>query len=262
MTPEKNKLIHRIYSIVLSIVTVLTGLGFIVNCWDIYCTGVREDAAQIFTREKIAAHFAPMSPLVYACLILVIGGMILNLALPREKKKLAPEKNLPMLLRRLQRKTDLNACEDSLRKDILQQRAQRKAVVLMSTVLFGIGCVFFLVYACNSQNWGSDSTVSMIPAMYMMLASLTVPFLFTVYATFFCRKSLAVEIELMRKASKQAPAAEANMPEKGGKSRLAMVQMVVFAIGLVLVIVGACNEGTKDILTKAVNICTECVGLG
>jgi hypothetical protein len=71
------------------------------------------------------------------------------------------------------------------------------------------------------------------------------------------------EIELMKQASAQAPK-KAEKPEPKAQKRFLMpgIQVAILVIGLALVILGACNQGTIDILNKAVAICTECVGLG
>ncbi|MBQ8683609.1 MAG: thioredoxin [Clostridia bacterium] len=36
----------------------------------------------------------------------------------------------------------------------------------------------------------------------------------------------------------------------------------VLAVGLALLVYGFATGGIADVLTKAVNICTECIGLG
>ena len=41
------------------------------------------------------------------------------------------------------------------------------------------------------------------------------------------------------------------------------ITRIVLAVGgIVLVIVGICNGGMAAILEKAINICTQCIGLG
>ena len=263
MTQKTIKKIHRLYGIVLSVVTVFAGICFIAACCNIYYSGKAGGASQIYTPEIVAAHFTKIAIPVYSCLTLVLGSILLNIALPLEKAKLAPEKNLTLILSRLQAKTDLDACEENLRLNIRQLAKQRKQLAALTAGLMSFGFVLFLCYACNAKHWGTNSTPSMISAMYMMLGCLAVPFALTVYTAFFCRKSTMAEIELMKKASAQAPQKAAQAPaEKAESWKMRIVPIALVALGIVLVVLGACNEGTKDILTKAVNICTECVGLG
>lgn len=263
MTPKTTKWIHQIYGIVLSVVTMFAGICFIAACLNIYHSGVANGAPQIYTRQIVAESFAKIAMPVYACLVLVFGGMVLDLALPTEKKKRKPEKNLPLILQRLQEKTDLSACTGELRKAIAIQQARRKNMVSACAIVLIGGIAMFLIYACNASNWETNSTPSMVNAMSKLFSTLTVPFLVTVATTYLYRKSMAAEIELLRQAAAQAPKAAEKAVLKSGSNRTANIaRIAILAVGVVLVVLGACNEGTADILTKAVNICTECVGLG
>ena len=38
--------------------------------------------------------------------------------------------------------------------------------------------------------------------------------------------------------------------------------LIVFAVITLLLVAGMLNGGLKDVLIKAINICTECIGLG
>lgn len=262
MTPDTKKRIHLIYGILVGIAAVVAGVCLIAACCNIYFTGVAEDVKQIYTPAIVAESFGKIAIPVYVCLVLVIGGILLNIALPLEAKKSAPEKNLPLILSRLQAKTDLEQCGE-IRQDVAQHHSNRKFHTFVSAGLLAIGSVIFLVYACNANHWGTNSTPSMVSAMYMMIGCLAIPCAYTVYTALFCRKSMAAEIELMKQAAKLAPRQAAPVTEKSGNRFLKPgLQVAILVIGAALVILGACNGGTADILTKAVNICTECVGLG
>lgn len=36
----------------------------------------------------------------------------------------------------------------------------------------------------------------------------------------------------------------------------------LYAVAIVFIVLGVMNGGLQDVLVKAVNICTECIGLG
>ena len=263
MSQETKKRIHLIYGICLSAVTILAGFCFIAACLNLYYTGVANDLPQIYTPALVAESFGKIAIPVYLCLALVIGGFVLHLALPLEKKKLVPEKNLPLILNRLQAKTDLDSCDPALRENIIAQQKQRKFLCILCTGLLAIGSVIFLVFACNGNRWGGNSTPTMISAMYMMIGCLAIPLGLTIYAAYFCRGSIQAEIDLMKQASAQAPK-KAEKAEAKAQNRFLMpgIQAAILVAGVALVIIGVCNDGTVDILSKAVAICTECVGLG
>ena len=263
MTPETKNRIHLVYGIVLSVITIFAGICFIAACLNIYRSGVASDAAQIYTRQIVAESFAKIALPVYACLVLVIGGMLLDLALPTEKKKVKPEKNLPLILSRLHEKTDLDACDAELCTAISKEQKLRKNWTHLCAFGLTTAFILFLSDACNAQNWGTNSTPSMVKAMYVMFGTLIFPFLLTVFAVYRSRKSLEKEIELMRQAAATSPKTAEAAPKKATcNCKANALRIALIGIGIALVVLGACNEGTADILTKAVNICTECVGLG
>lgn len=263
MTQQSKKTVHLIYGICLSAQAVLAGICFMAACCYIYYSGVANDAPQIYTPDIVAETFRLIAIPVYLFLALVIGGIILQLVLPLERKKVLPEKNLPLILSRLQAKTDLPLCETSLQESIRGEQNQRRLLCILSAILLSIGSVIFLVFACNGNNWGGNSTPVMVTAMYLMIGCLSMPLAFTIYTAYFNRKSLQREIDLMKMASVQAPkAAEKAEPKAPHRFLMPGIQAAMLVAGVLLVILGACNGGTVDILSKAVAICTECVGLG
>ncbi|MBQ4066050.1 MAG: thioredoxin [Clostridia bacterium] len=40
------------------------------------------------------------------------------------------------------------------------------------------------------------------------------------------------------------------------------VTVLILVLAVALIVVGALSDGASAVLTKAVNICTECIGLG
>ena len=53
---------------------------------------------------------------------------------------------------------------------------------------------------------------------------------------------------------------EKNDPSK--KNRLNRIRLAVFVAAVICIIAGIANHNMRDILIKATNICTECIGLG
>ena len=51
-------------------------------------------------------------------------------------------------------------------------------------------------------------------------------------------------------------------PKHGESSRVGLVRTVLLIAACAMVIAGVMNGGMWDVLVKAINICTECIGLG
>lgn len=63
--------------------------------------------------------------------------------------------------------------------------------------------------------------------------------------------------------ARRRPAACGKIPVRGEEPRrTARLRLVLLALAAAMIALGACNGGARDVLYKAVNICTECVGLG
>jgi len=236
---------------------VIAGICLMMACLSIYRSG----GDQIYTAEKVAAAFATIATPVYLCLAFIVAGFLTGLAFPGENKKLKAEKNYAAILARLLEKRDVDGCDPELKDAILYQRKQRKQNKILSLLLLAAGSVSFLVYGVNPANF-HDSQIndSMVKAVTLLLCLLVVPFIFAVFTAYHSKKSLQKEIELV----KQIPAGEvqAAAPKKSCGCRKFPVSIVVLVLAVILLVYGFLNGGTADVLTKAINICTECVGLG
>ncbi len=264
MSQNVRKRIHRIYGIVFTAVTLIAGICFIASCYNIYATGL-EAGGQIYSRDIVSQAFSRICIPVYLCLALTIGGFVLHLALPLEKKKLVAEKNRTLILTRLQEKTDLNNCDTDLQTAIEKQRKSRRLVTYCSAAVCVVCAVVFLIYACNGKNWGPVQYVtdSMIQSMTFFLPCLAISLAAAIWGMYFCRNSLDREIELMKQASMQAPRkAEKKPSAKENTLRMNLVRFALVALGIGLILYGVGNKGVMAVVAKAVAICTECIGLG
>lgn len=252
------KRIRLIYGIVLSLALVVAGVCLMLACWQVYSSG----GEQIYTAEKIAAAFAPVAIPVYVALALILGGFILHMALPVEKEKRKIEKNYALMLRKLHEKNDLSACGDQkLVAAIEKETKLRKLHSIISLAVLAVSTVVFLCYALNGGNFhSSEITESMISAMYVMLPCLAVPFGYAVFTAYFCKASVKKELELMKLVA--APKKAEPAPVKKPCKLCAVLPVCLLVVALGLITVGLIGNGWADVLTKAVNICRECVGLG
>ena len=248
--------IRKIYGIALSVMLVIAGICLMAACCKIYYTG---DGT--FSREIVAAHFGKIAIPVYLCLALVIGSIVLEIFLPGTVKKILPEKNDALILQRLQRKVDLPACDASLIAKVLKEQQARLCHKIVTIALLIIGSVIFLAYALNGENFHQrEITDSLIQAMYLLIPCMAVPFGYAVFAAYHSRASIRREIEVLKQASSTSSPAPDDTAAK--KDISVILRWVFLAAAVVFLIWGYCIGGTADVLTKAINICTECVGLG
>lgn len=257
----KNSLIRirRIYRILLSISVLLAGICLIAGCLSIYFSG-----DQPYSRQAVTEAFLPIAVPVCICPALAAIGLVLELTLPLGRPKKPSVKADARILDRLLAKKDLSKCDQTLLDAICQERKKRKVHALILTVLLGIAGTVFLVYALNGEHFHqSEINTSMIRAMRVLLPCLTLPFGYAVFTLYYNERSLRREIELV----KQVPAADGSKePEKtpaiSAEKHIPVLRAVLLAAGIAALVFGFVSGGAADVLTKAINICTECIGLG
>lgn len=258
MTSKSTGLIRRIYGIVLSISIVCAALCLCAACLGIYDGGSGE-----FSREAVAAAFSPIAVPVFLCLFLIAMSFPLNWFFPREAAKRKAGKNNPVTLQRLHGKTDLTAVSAELRRSIEKEQKHRKLHRTISLSLLAASFLIFLVYVLTGDRFLlPDITTSMKQAMLVLLPCLALTFAYSVFTHFHCEKSMEREIEWVKQARKEGAAQTEPKAQPETKLNLNTLRAAILLIAVAVLLFGYFTGGTADVLTKAINICTECVGLG
>lgn len=257
MNKETANRICKVCGIVLGLAAVVIGICLMVACAGIYFSGGDDP----FSRQSVAEAFATIATPVYLCLTVMIMAVLVQLVLPESSEKRKAEKNLSATLSRLMAKRDLENCDPQLKQQITALEKKRKQDRIIGIVLLVLCSAAFLLYGCNSANFHqSQINASMVKAVVILLVCMAIPFTYALVAAYRARKSLQKQIELVKKieATAGTPAAAS---KKACCSPMAL-RWVILGAAVILLVYGFISGGTADVLTKAVNICTECVGLG
>ena len=253
MTEKQRKTVRLVYFVLVTAALLVAAVCLMSACVSIYRTGDHP-----FSREAVAAAFAPIAVPVFVCLGLVAVGFILHPLLPAAADA-APDRDEVTLGRLLAR--DLGeVCNPELASAIRREYRARQLHRWLSVGLLTAGAAVFLWYALNVDHFHrTEINASMIAAMWVLLPCMGIPFAFGVFAAYHRRRSIRREIALLRQIP-GAPAPAAAAPNKDKWLAVARYAVLVLAVGMVLY--GWLAEGWMDVLTKAINICTECIGLG
>ena len=256
MNKESLSRLRKPLRLLLSISIIVAGLCLMGACVYIYRSG-----DQPFSREAVAAAFGPISIPVYLCLGLVVLSIAAELLLPRSAEKRPPVRQVRMTLQRMQERTDLALCSEELRSQVLALRNDRKLYDGIGRTVLILSSILFLTYGMNARNFHSTHiNQSMIRAMFWLLPCSAVPFVYGLFAAAKNRLSMEKELELLKTAPKESRISTAK--PRSHRQRDFYLRSALVLIGIVILVYGFLAGGTADVLTKAVNICTECVGLG
>ncbi len=254
MTENNKKLIRIGYFALVSLALVAVAVLLMVACVNIYNLGDYP-----FTRELVAQEFDKIAIPVYVCLGLVVLGVVLHPLLPCPTD--TDKDRDRMTVQRMTALVDLTRCPDDLANAIKKERQQRKLLQVVTVLLFIAGLAVLVWYALSFERFSmEDINGSFVKFGRMLLPCVGAPGVFGTLALFYNRKSYRREIELFRQVPAEAKVTAA--PAAATPAWEKVVKLAVLVIATGLIVGGFIAGGWVDVLTKAINICTECVGLG
>lgn len=281
MSKESLKKVHLIYGIVLGLLLCVVGVLFIVMCLDIYHSGPSP-----FTRQSVYEHFSKISVFAYIFIALSIGGVVLNIVAPLEKERLKGAANDGLVLNRLSRK--LKSLSPYGSEKIEKQRALRLVLIIISIILVIGASVASLVHVLNTYDASSaDINGEVTRAALTVLRYFIVPFAYLTVTAFVCKSSVKKELEIVKNELKNPKTGDTvaendknagtftklsyelcdtakriSEPKKWHKYLSIGIKCLVGCVAIAFIIIGVINGGMSDVVTKAINICTECIGMG
>lgn len=289
MTPELKTRgrIHLVYGIVLSVLILAVGVWFALAALSIYRSG----ASSPYTPESIAAHFAPMAPLVYVTLAGILGGVILAWVLPRRdlvvegpeddpldviveryrRGHYRPMKDPAVTLRQMLARVDEEALSPACREALKKERRLRRVVAVVAAGLASVALLPALAFCGDRSHFSIENLSADIKAAALVVIPCALVALgLLVAATLLRRASVLRETATVKAAIAEAKGKAVSLRKRAADrpSFLADprilwgVRGLILAVGLLFILLGISNGGMADVLGKAIRICTECIGLG
>lgn len=131
------------------------------------------------------------------------------------------------------------------------------------------GCAAMVArYLVNPANFTSRELELVIGRMLWHIVPWTlVGFACAILCECFRGRSLRREIDLAARSPERASFKNAQTDSGASREKRARLaktaaRAAMFALAVALLALGAANGGMRDVLVKAINICTECIGLG
>lgn len=256
MNEEKKKRIHLIYSIVLTAAIVVSGLLLMGACLQIYLSG----GEQIYTPEKVAVAFGRIAAPVYVCLGLIVVSFVLHLVLWQTPGKSPKTRNPAMQRKRLQTTRDPQQANPEKQSAIRKLCSRRLVLQIVCIVLCACFFGLFLFFALVNSTFYPDAAkatayVKSLMPVFVPCVTLCIGF---GILTVSLRRRMDEKLIALYKQCPPLP-----RPKTAGKQTWVIaVRCAVLGLAVVAMVYGLVTGGWQDVLTKAVNICTECVGLG
>ena len=218
-------------------------------------TAVREGGealAWIYTEERIMAFFAPIMPVIFCAIGMLMAGLIFGIRDKNSSKTVSdPEYVRNMMAARINEPTDVMKKEQRLRKYF---RAG-------SWACFGLCMVPVFIYVIDPQHFPADQLELMISSLFWNILPWTAAGLgFVLLGSVLRDRSLKREIQDIK--NMQTDSVHASTKSIRNNRLTVCIQVAVLIASVCLIIAGISNGGMRDVFVKAINICTECIGLG
>ncbi len=266
MPGNKQATLRRVYGIALSFLTVITGAALIIQSQKIY----RSADTSPYTREKVIAALSQIAVLLILWLCAVIGGAIIWKIYPEEVQKPKASFSQSEILKRLTQKLPDGAMSKRLKQSFIV-----KTVLWSVCFVFGVSAtVMTCVCVFNPSNYtpvgpNFDPTADMLAMLPKFLPWVACFFILAVAVTIYTEISAKNDVKEIKRIlsttgvkqnrEEKAPNAEC---EKQKRIFTIVARCVLACAAVTLIVIGCFNGGAADVLEKAINICTECIGLG
>lgn len=274
MTKKNIRTAKLVYGICLTVLTALVGVLFIVQAWTIFRSAEQDP----YTVEIIGEKFREIAAPVFIWVAAVIGGGVIGLIFPEEKERPRAYIRTQLTLTRLQRRVAGGGRDiPEVRREELTRNVLRGVCLLLCAVAT-VACLAIFLDGEFVSGFGSEffaahdeagRLLSMLPWALGALTAATI-------VSYLLENSRKKEVKTLKEAVAKKPQTEelrearktpfARLNERLSFLRspklLLGIRISLYAVGVAFVIVGIANGGMADLLTKAINICTQCIGLG
>ncbi len=275
MTKEKTcKSVRLYYGIFLGVFTVVVGALFIWQVLDIYLGGIAPefDSAHVFSRERVLKALSKIDLFFWLWIAAVVVGFVLWEVFPVKEKprKICPDLQYARLIKKLP--TSAPEGKESAYEEVRQTERLIRGIKWADIALLSVAAVMTVVYLCIPSNFpGKDVTQEILNMVKVVFPVIFAALIVMCVGAYLQKVRVKNALDPLRNVVGGAkPAAEsgnATVYQKvcaffDDKRVILALRVGLAVIGVAFIIWGALNGNARAIFIKAINICTECIGLG
>ena len=251
---------NRIYLAIQAAACIALALLLAASAVALYREGSARKAAHpmesVYTPEAVAEKAAPIAPLFFAGVGLLIAGLVLGV---RDESAEKPVRDAEL-------SRDLAAARVARPSEAMRrERAAQRRLLWIGRGAFALCMVPIAVYIANPAHFPEADPEGMFLGLLRVLVPWTAAGLAELAVTAALVKKSALretEAALARMKEEKAQGVAPETSTAGQSKKRWVLQAVLVAAAAILIAAGIFNGSARDVLYKAITICTECVGLG
>ena len=267
---SENTFIKK-FSIFLSIALIITGICYIIAACHLFFTG----GSTPYTRERVGEYLIwlaiPSIITVFSVIFSIVYGFLYTDNEKKEKIEVPTFYSLKTKLKNIKPRFDSENAPEDIKALFKAQKNNR-----LTALLFALFASLVTVAASAAILLDFDRftvatlNADIVSAVSLILLLVGISLLLWCVYTIVDHKAAEIELkaikdaaqnnhELMKKAESQDTKENKLFSQK---ETTLVLRIFVLIIAICLIGFGIANGGMTDVLSKAVKICTECIGLG
>ena len=262
---KNTQRIWRIYKIFISVFTAIVGALFIVQAWRIFIAGGKGG----YTVPVISQRFSEIAIPVYLWIVAVAVGGVCAYAPNKEEKPKAFVETKIQLQRLYGRVKDSEKLPE-----IRKCRKFRLALYIecLAVTVFAAAMVLWILLSKSyvpklsgeffiNHNAVVDRLIFIMP--WVLGAGVNAYMVSAITENNRKQEIAFLKAELVKQVKAGIVIKEQSKPQEKSYAKLLLGLRIGFAVAaVVLLIIGVYNGGMEEVFKKAINICTQCIGLG
>lgn len=255
---NKTNKLDKVFLLVTSFQTIILGIVFIIQVLRIYYGN-----NALFTREICAQYILEILPVIILWVLLIIGSFIYFNITNFKYKSVSKISNVTKLSN-LERVCPL-IDDEEINNKLLNIKKKNLIAGIITIVITVISSVMGLCYLLNIKHFDPTGDLS-LQAKNMSLHLMPwviISFGAFIGYSFYKEFNAGIVCDILREVIKTNGKVIKNKVESKKKNLIMKIsQISILCIAIAFIIIGISNGGAEDTLQKAINICTECIGLG
>lgn len=268
MQKETKAKVSKIYRICLTVYVGLLTAAFLAALGFLYFT--KDSREQAFTYELFGDTFLYLLAPIIILVVAIVVAKVLGLFNPNERTLVKRDETTMVLKAKRENiitYLDENDEDGSLRQQLKKYFILKIAIISVAIIISIVCLVFSLIYCFRQESLDIENN-TVIGANLNLFATvlpfIAIAFIWVIVTAFVINLLSKFELQIMKEHKVYKAKAHVSKLERiySTPAFVWSLRIVIIALSITFIILGIFNNGASDVLSKAIKICTECIGLG
>ncbi len=257
----KKESIYKIIKYVTAFFSIIMIICFIIQLARVYFG----DLSPMYSRDIVGKYLLQILPIIILWIISIICGFVYSLIV-KEKKHIYVKTTNEAMLKILEAnfKDDISRNEEY--KALEKCHKKMKIALIISLVIYAICLIMISLYLFNPAHFLYDGNINgqmldlLINTSPWLIISLITIIVYTYYVDYESKNGVVYAKAIIKNEGRSKIIKFKKI--RNEKLIINIIRTCIIVIAIVFIIVGVVAGGPQRVYQKAINICTECIGLG